>query len=744
MAVVWRAVGIILLLGLVGGLVSARLAQSARDSALETQVQSEAAQIASELDLQVQSAISSVLSLGETMSDGWKTTEDFDFLWRSVRTALPGDTDALILVSVPPEDLDAFVDAQTQLDPSFEVALLTEAPPEPGHLFITSSSDASQRIGADLSSIPGIAAAFARLEPATVRINGADLRSPISPPPGQAQIVYRTSVERPDGGTGSLWTIAQIDSAFLLEQALDERSAAFGAALQLNVNEKPVLRGVPERTSEATTSFAVGDDGLELMVDLWTDGSDVETATGQDMLIAALIATLGAATMVGLCGTVIVYARRADRGERDARHDELTGLPNRRWLVERLDQADGGIALLFCDLDRFKIVNDSVGHAAGDELLVRVSERTLDVVGDRAAVARFGGDEFIVLVSSSEPMRVAQELAGELIDAMHEPFSIEGGTFRTSMSIGISGGDAPAVDAEELIRSADVALGHAKSNGRDTWVVYDTELRKAEQGRLELESELQTALDDSAFTMHFQPIVDEDLRLSSYEALVRWERDGQLVSPGVFLPLVQEVGRMGDLGRIVLRRALQDFVDIAGDGDTTLHVNVDASQLLDPTFPDEVLRVLDNVGLDPARLTLELTEGEWLDSDIDLNATFGPLSAAGIGIAIDDFGSGYSSLARILAVPGLTEIKIDRSMVVSAVDPRTGAIVAGLVEIARRLDVKLVAEGVEQMEEFSTLQRAGIPLYQGYLFGRPGELTEEAHASWLTGDGSAPALAKAA
>ncbi len=727
MSSVRRLVVLILIGGTLLSILAARSVSGSRDAAVEQTLVDETDEIVAELDRLTAGAFDVVQNLGDIVSSDWQTADEYRLLWPSYRDALPGDSAALLLTSVPATQLDSFLAAQEAIDEGFFPSIVNSAPPASGHVFIIASSDESQPVGADLSTIPGAADVFTNIDADTIEVRGSDFRSPVNTPAGQAQLIYRTTAERPDGQDGYIWNVIQVDTAAFLEIAMAGRDG-FGAQLTLNVNDQLVDNGIEMGGAVTQTRATAGTNGLAMEVTVWTDGSTIVSRSASSVFWSTLLGTIGFATLVGLGTTAFVLARRAESGEREARHDELTGLPNRRWVMERLQASKGDIAVMFCDLDRFKVVNDSVGHASGDELLVRVSERIVAIVGERGEVARFGGDEFIILIQGrGDTYGQSIEVATELVTSMGgDPFIIEAGSFRTSMSVGLAMGNTNQIHGDELIRAADVALGRAKTNGRDTFVVYDNELREHEIGRLKLESELQDALDAQNLTVHFQPIVDSEKHVCSYEALVRWEHRGELISPGAFLPVVEDMGRMVDLGEIVLRKAIKIFTEVTDSDDaTTLHINVDASQLLDPNFPQTVRDVVEEFDLDPSRLILELTEGEWVDSNEDLETVLLELANGGFAFAIDDFGSGYSSLGRLLTVPGLAEIKIDRSMVMRSMDPRTGAIVAGLVEIADRLEVALVAEGVEKTEEFAVLRRAGIPYFQGYLFGRPVPLSAD-------------------
>ncbi len=418
---------------------------------------------------------------------------------------------------------------------------------------------------------------------------------------------------------------------------------------------------------------------------------------------------------------------RIRQADLEAREDTLTGLKNRRWLHEHLEERAGEpLALLFCDIDRFKVINDSAGHVVGDELLVEVARRLEAAVGADAAISRYGGDEFVVAVSGDDDLdERAKQLAETILAAMPLPFALSSGPTRVSLSIGVASMAKAATTTDELLREADVALGRSKKHGRGGYRIYDESLKDAEFDRLLLEQQLEQALDDEALTVHYQPIVDTDGRTVSFEALVRWQRDGELVSTGQLLPVVVDLDRMGDLGRIVLDQAIGTFAeatrDVAPDAmPLTLHVNVDASQLVDPEFPTLVSRLLSRHGLPPDRLILELTEGRWTDELDRIGPVLAELSDLGVGMAVDDFGSEYSSPARLLAVDGLTEIKIDRSIIQALSDPRTTTFATGVVRGMEMMGMTVVAEGVETLEQLRLAREAGMKFFQGYLFARPG------------------------
>ena len=419
-----------------------------------------------------------------------------------------------------------------------------------------------------------------------------------------------------------------------------------------------------------------------------------------------------------------------DRMRHIAQTDALTGLPNRMALLMRLAQIlpdarrhQWKVAMMFLDLDRFKTINDTLGHGIGDELLCRVSERFLAVLRPSDTLARLGGDEFTVLlpdVDSDEAIRIAHRLQASL----REPVEINGSRFRLTTSIGVVETDEPA-RPEDLLRWADAAMYEAKAQGRDRVCRFDDRMLAEVNERNELDRELSSALDRGEFELHFQPEVDiHSGRVLGCEALVRWRHPIHgLMSADRFIPLAEENGAIVGLGCWVLRTACHTVVQWRADGivddDFVLRVNLSPRQLELPELAPEVANLLESIGLAPSSLCLEVTETAVM-RDVQAGLTaLSSLHDIGVTLAIDDFGTGYSSLSYLKRFP-LDVLKIDRSFVDGLPDDLDDlAITGAILDLARSLDLVVTAEGVETEEQRQALVDLGCRRAQGYLFARP-------------------------
>ncbi|MGN6358962.1 MAG: sensor domain-containing protein [Thermomicrobiales bacterium] len=450
------------------------------------------------------------------------------------------------------------------------------------------------------------------------------------------------------------------------------------------------------------------------------------------------------ATRLALRGRSLLCVVLRDIGERktfeaqlrhQAFHDTLTGLPNRALLLDRLDHAltravrrHETLAVLFVDLDRFKIINDSLGHAAGDQLLVQVARRLQQCVRGEDTLARFGGDEFTLLreelADSGEAVRVAERLAA----ALSAPFTIAGQEVFVTASIGVALNALHHTGADDLLRDADSAMYRAKSGGRARYELFDPSMSAAAHARLALETDLRRAIGPGAckeFVLHYQPIVDlASGQIAAIEALVRWQHPTRgLVSPAAFIPLVEETGLILPLGRWVLQCACQQArawqLATAGSQPCTVNVNLSARQFLQGDIVADVAAALVATGLPASCLTLEITESV-LMAEAELNQTkLQALTALGVRLAIDDFGTGYSSLAYLKRLPVET-LKIDQTFVAGlGSNAKDTAIVAAVVTLARALGLTVVAEGVTTVAQSDQLWTLGCTLGQGAHFAMP-------------------------
>jgi diguanylate cyclase (GGDEF)-like protein len=527
---------------------------------------------------------------------------------------------------------------------------------------------------------------------------------------------------------------------------------------------------------EASGSYVPGSplDGVWLvglaMIALWVDGAeqrdDSRPHDSPSEMPATALAVARGATVAGMCvlivgtwarlpiiavalagATLFAAAERAQLGYRqlarmaNQRHqaattDDLTGLPNRRALyaagqAHLVEPQSRRMALLMLDLDRFKEVNDSLGHYAGDQLLTQVATRLLERLRAGDLMARLGGDEFAVLLNDAG-RHEATEVAVKLRAALAEPFAIESITVHISVSIGIALFPDDGLDLSALLRKADIAMYRAKASGNGQHA-YRTEDDAYETTRLQTVEELRTALAHEQLVVHYQPKVDlRTGKVHGVEALVRWDHPTRgLLYPDGFLHLVEESGLMPALTRVVLTRALEQVATWHANGQPlTVAVNLSPSSLADTDLPERVGALLAARNLPRGTLQLEITE-EFLMADHDrARAILTRLSRHGIHISIDDFGTGYSSLAYLRDLP-IDELKLDRSFIFPmAGDARAAALVASTIDLAHNLGLRMVAEGVETEVAYTALTRLGCDEAQGYFISRPVPAAELDH--WLT------------
>jgi len=413
-----------------------------------------------------------------------------------------------------------------------------------------------------------------------------------------------------------------------------------------------------------------------------------------------------------------------------ALHDSVTGLPNRDYLLREMDSALGGgesrrprAAVLFFDLDDFKLINDSHGHAEGDRVLVAVAERLRELIRPPDVLARFGGDEFAVLCPEVRHRHQPLALASAIEAAMARPFQVGTRVYHLSVSIGVSFADRDHFLPEELLRDADVAMYAAKSSGRFRMRVFDDELRWAVVRRLELEQELWRALEQGELLVHYQPEVELPARrLCGAEALVRWRHATHgLLEAAEFVPVAEETRLIVPIGDWLLAEACLEAArwERVGNGSPLrVAINLSACELVENELPRRVEKALAAAGLEPSRLCLEITERSLMEDERQAERVLGALKEIGVTLALDDFGTGYSSLTYLRRFP-VDRLKIDRSFVEGLGRDRGDAtIVRAVIELAERLGMEAVAEGVETAEQHETLIRLGCKRAQGLYYGR--------------------------
>lgn len=434
--------------------------------------------------------------------------------------------------------------------------------------------------------------------------------------------------------------------------------------------------------------------------------------------------------IIGIQQDVSRVREYEDRLAHQASHDALTGLPNRQQFVSRLAQhhrrtcrESGFLALLYIDLDDFKPVNDGLGHHVGDRLLEQVAHRLTALLAQGDIASRLGSDEFALLMTDVHCERDVLARAEAILSSLSRPFELEEHRLHISASIGIASSLEPPSHAAELLQSADLAMREAKQQGRNTWQWYGDEVASLMSEHVEMRLELQEAIREGQFLLHYQPIVDtRSGEVRSVEALVRWRHPEKgMISPGLFIPLAEQTGQIVAIGRWVLRRACQDMARLQAEGGPTLPVAVNISplQFRRAGFLAQVEQVLETTGWPAHRLELEVTEGVLMSGTDRAIEVLHALRQRGVQVAIDDFGSGFSSLRYLRQLP-ISKVKLDRSFIHDIThNGDNAAIVQGVVTMAHHLGLKVVAEGIETPEQHHDLMGRDCDLLQGFLFSRP-------------------------
>jgi diguanylate cyclase (GGDEF)-like protein len=447
-------------------------------------------------------------------------------------------------------------------------------------------------------------------------------------------------------------------------------------------------------------------------------------------------------------------ARREEELGFMATHDDLTGLPNRTLILDRVEQMlarsarnQTPVAALFIDLDNFKSINDTLGHAVGDELLRAVTARLNGVTRDADALGRLGGDEFVV-ISEELSLSVGPELIAErLLDALKHPFNLgddKATRVTVTASIGIAAGER--ISAEDLLRNADIAMYRAKWDGRNRYVVFETGMQDSIQKRMELEMDLRDALAGEEFFLAYQPTIDlTDMSPTGVEALIRWRHPVRgVVQPDDFIPLLEETGLITEVGRWVLYEACaQGAAWRAAGHPIGMAVNVSGRQLDTDQLIVDIEGALSTSGLEPTALTIEITETTLMRNAEETALRLAAIKELGVRIAVDDFGTGYSSLAHLQRFP-VDALKIDRSFIAGLKHNQEGeTLIRTLVQLGKALSIETFAEGIEQQHELSLLREESCDTGQGFLFARPldTEATEAFLESWV--DNSTPEPAPA-
>jgi PAS domain S-box-containing protein len=512
--------------------------------------------------------------------------------------------------------------------------------------------------------------------------------------------------------------------------------AAWASAI--HPDDRNYLMEQVERQRQAGESFAADyriarRDGRWLY---WTDrGSPVRDEDGKSV------------RMVGAVSDVTAQKEAEDRLRHDSLHDALTGLPNRSLFGNRVEKClerarrEPGyrFAVLFLDLDRFKVVNDSLGHAAGDKLLTTVAERLRRCVrgGDAVArsgagpdavdghtVARMGGDEFTLLLDDLPDAEVAAKIAGRILNALSKPFNYDGHEIFSGGSIGIVADGSFYPCAKDLLRDADAAMYRAKGSGRGKFVVFDASMHEDAVARLRVENELRRAVERGELLLHYQPIVSLKSReLLGFEALVRWKRGGKLIPPGEFIPVAEDTGLIVPIGAWVLAESCRQLMEwrkrFPEKPGLFCSVNLSRKQLADPGLLAMIRKVLADTGVPVESVKLEITESALMEDPEAAEPVLAQIHDMGLRLQMDDFGTGYSSLGCLHRFP-LDGLKIDRSFVNNTSERRDyAAVIQAIITLARNLGIEVVAEGLETPEQVALLQALDCEFGQGYYFSRP-------------------------
>jgi diguanylate cyclase (GGDEF)-like protein/PAS domain S-box-containing protein len=494
------------------------------------------------------------------------------------------------------------------------------------------------------------------------------------------------------------------------------------------VRGMPARTFLPQESLETVQSAVNAGEARSISCDaLRRDGSSFPIE-----LSLSLIELDGQRTITAIARDVTVQRAFEARLEALALHDTLTGLPNRRRLLERIEEAmarsrrrGAMLAVLFCDLDRFKVVNDSLGHDAGDQLLVTAAMRIGSVIRDTDTLARLGGDEFVILCEEVESVGEVTEIARRVAAALEQPFEVRGTEAFVTTSIGVALWNGGSETPLDMLRNADTAMYRAKDGGRNRFEIFDEAMQAWASARLEYESALRRAIERDELRVHYQPIVELDGGAPvAVEALVRWDRgDLGIVAPGEFIALAEETGLIVPIGAWVLERACRDCVSwqVLAPG-VGVSVNLSPRQLAATDALEVVVNVLDVTGLPARLLCLEITESVLMDDAPRNLDMLHALVDVGVRLALDDFGTGYSSLTYLRRFP-IDTLKIDQSFVRPLADGGDTTIVRAIVDLARALGLTVVAEGIDSASKLASLRAIGCEVGQGYLFARPEPIT---------------------
>ena len=743
----WGAAAVVLLVVGSGTAVVAASVTSANDAGdARAAFRASSQQVASSLQLAIQHEQDLTTSISAFVAENPAVSNTRFRAWATAERALARYPEVLGLgdaVLVPQSELARFA-ATSRRDPAGALSAngtfnVVPAGRRPFYCFIAASVDpgpaSTLPAGSDYCDGPLARPILA------ARDSGASTYIPIElgavtglsvyTPVYRGGIVPATIAAR--RATFVAWVGVSVVPAFVLQQALAGHSgtsvsfsyAADGSRVAFHAGSAP--RGARSITINLHNGWTVRTSAALPATGLFAHGRPSALVVGGilvSLLLSALVFVLGtgrarARRLVGL---------RTSELRHLALHDPLTGLPNRALITDRVEQLLArsrrtGIpgAVLFVDIDEFKNVNDTLGHAAGDELLQTVSRRLTVGLREADSVGRLGGDEFIVLIDG-DPHAAPEMVAQRILDVMREPFMLPGSSTPIMITATIGIALATHDTADELLRDSDMALYRAKAMGKNCFEIFQPEFETALRFRLQVGIDLRAALDAGQFRLVYQPIYNlDDLSVTGVEALLRWEHPmlGE-IQPNDFIPLLESSGQIREVGRWVLASACQQMAAWHRLGSTLeISVNVSARQLDDDAIVEDVRAALEHSGLDPAALTLEITETALMRNIESSAQRLAQIKALKVNVAIDDFGTGYSSLASLRQLP-IDTLKIDRAFTDALTrSPQSDALIRTLVQLGRDLGLRTVAEGVETIDQLDQLRLEHVNDVQGFLLSRP-------------------------
>ncbi len=736
----------VLLVGLIVSGVAAYLVSRSAEAAAADRFDRDASVLAAAVDAETRAVFDQLTAAGAFFAiaprPSQKTT--YDYLAQVGLDDSPWLRDLAWAESVPPDEVREFV-ARERANGLPDFAIESAQGVAAENLVVVtrgSSSSVETLIGLDLASFGPVAsrvfaAPLSRAEPWFSRVTApvADL---INRSGGGLQFEADNLIgilpTWDSEGQLNGWLLARINPELLLTA---DPSRTVRSRLELG-DPQPGTFSDPVVAESGIERAPDGEDAYEMVHSFRAGGISWDltlSAQKEDRALAWIILGLGGALSL-LAGLVILGRRRTrevqgrlSESERRLREDSLTGLPNRLGLEEALRRTiserdpDVQAAALFLDIDRFKLINDSLGHSAGDELLVALAGRLNGAIRRGDVVGRFGGDEFLVVVSEIEDGDDALAQARRIMGELEAPMQLSFGETQVHASIGIRIIDDDCCEGtdggpEGVIRDADVAMFAAKRGG-DGIRMFDSEMRQAAGDRLVLERALIEAVAADDLSLEYQPIVDEEGRLAAVEGLLRWHhRELGHVPPTHFLPVAEEVGLMPEIGRQVVRSAVAQAARWNRTFESRLQVaiNVTGAELYDPEFPHFVAAELRHHEVPPEQIMLEISEDLLLESSTVLQVNLDRLRDLGVGLALDDFGTGRSSLSQAGRLSTVTEFKLDRSLVIGVEEPEGRVIVRAASDLAAGLGQVVVAEGVEQENQRDFLLDLGISRFQGFLY----------------------------